>query len=184
LVDNVVVLPADTSLGQGPGPNQESARVPKQVHRQRANDTLDTAAHERPKRVMQGSRSATSRCCVDARVQLPSHPAARRRSGPTWGAIRYLGGVILAGGTRKVNAMTWCFTCLDDRRILTGDHNTGITRLECGHYTTHHGSVEGLKALPVRAHGPARGNRVARQPELPEVVAVRDWSARCSTGRA
>ena len=26
MVDNVVVLPADTSLGQGPGPNQESAR--------------------------------------------------------------------------------------------------------------------------------------------------------------
>ena len=61
-----------------------------------------------------------------------------RRSGPTWGAIRHLGGVILAGGTRKVNAMTWCFTCLDDRRILTGDHKTGIARLECGHYTTYH----------------------------------------------
>src|SRR6478672_7060995 len=95
-----------------------------------------------PKRVMQGSR-ATSRCCVDARVQLPSHPAARRRSGPTWGAIRHLGGVILAGGTRKVNAMTWCFTCLDDRRILTGDHKTGIARLECGHYTTHHDNDRG-----------------------------------------
>ena len=51
LVDNVVVLPADTSLGQGPGPNQESVRVPKQVHRQRANHTLDTAAHERPQNV-------------------------------------------------------------------------------------------------------------------------------------
>ena len=37
-----------------------------------------------------------------------------------------------------MNAMTWCFTCLDDRRILTGDHKTGIARLECGHYTTHH----------------------------------------------
>ena len=33
MVDNVVVLPADTSLGQGPGPNQESARVPKRLVR-------------------------------------------------------------------------------------------------------------------------------------------------------
>ena len=37
--------------GIGAGPNQESARVPMQVHRQRANHTLDTAAHERPPNV-------------------------------------------------------------------------------------------------------------------------------------
>ena len=125
-------------FGAGPGPNQESAGYQSKSIANAPTTPSTPPRTSAPKRVMQGSRSATSRCCVDARVQLPSHPAARRRSGPTWGAIRHLGGVILAGGTRKVNAMTWCFTCLDDRRILTGDHKTGIARLECGHYTTHH----------------------------------------------
>ena len=41
-------------------------------------------------------------------------------------------------GPRNVNVMTWCFTCLNDRRVLTSDHKTGLARLDCGHYTTHH----------------------------------------------
>jgi hypothetical protein len=34
--------------------------------------------------------------------------------------------------------MTWCFSCLGDRRILDNGHKTGIAVLECGHYTTRH----------------------------------------------
>jgi hypothetical protein len=185
LVDNVVVLPADTSLGQGPGPNQESARLPKQVHRQRANHTLDTAAHERPQTChAKGSRSATSRCCVDARVQLPSHPAARRRSGPTWGAIRHLGGVILAEGSRKVNAMTWCFTCC----ISRGDSHHG------GPFECRAVRVQGLARTPCVARAAGPGGVPAALPEASlithehpagaEVVPVRAAGRRVSDPRA
>jgi hypothetical protein len=34
--------------------------------------------------------------------------------------------------------MSWCFSCLGDRRILADDRRTGVAVLECGHYTTGH----------------------------------------------